>query len=146
VSWWPRFRTPIPRLDKTAERHSAIEHLRTIRQDGAYPDYTITVIKESITRRTAVVKRFPGAQTGEKTRERLFKPLHGEDLGVAFTSGEQAVLVEPLRLHDDLLYGTLGPVLESASPSAFVTLPVPHRRRPSGGPGSSRWRRSLSVR
>ena len=134
-----RYRTPIPLLDRTAERRS-IDELRAI-AERAYPDYKITDIKESITRRTAVANVY--LERNGETKERLFNPYTGEDLGDAFTFGEQAVLWT-VRLHDDLLYGTSGRYWNGVA-SAFVTL-LCLTGAVVWWPGISRWRRSLIVR
>ena len=78
-----------------------------------------------------------------ETKERLFNPYTGEDLGDAFTRGEQAVLWS-VRLHDDLLYGTSGRYWNGVA-SAFVTL-LCLTGAVVWWPGSARWRRSLIVR
>ena len=134
-----RFRTPIPLLDRTAERRS-IDEIRS-NAERAYPDYTITDIKEAITRRTAVVNVY--LERNGETKERLFNPYTGEDLGDAFTTGEQAVLWT-VRLHDDLLLGTSGRYWNGVA-SAFVTL-LCLTGAVVWWPGISRWRRSLIVR
>ena len=118
-----RFRTPVPAVDQTAQRLS-IDEMRS-RVERAYPGYQITDIKEAITRRTAVVNVY--VERNGETTERLFNPYTGEDLGDAFTRGEQAVLWT-VRLHDDLLYGTIGPVLERRR-ERVRDAPVPYRGR-----------------
>ena len=117
-----RFRTPVPAVDQTAQRLS-MDEMRS-RVERAYPGYQITDIKEAITRRTAVVNVY--VERNGETTERLFNPYTGEDLGDAFTRGEQAVLWT-VRLHDDLLYGTSGRYWNGVA-SAFVDAPVPSHR------------------
>ena len=78
-----------------------------------------------------------------ETKERLFNPYTGEDLGDSFTRGEQAVLWS-VRLHDDLLFGTSGRYWNGVA-SAFVTL-LCLTGAVVWWPGSARWRRSLIVR
>jgi uncharacterized iron-regulated membrane protein len=134
-----RFRTPVPAVDQTAQRLS-MDEMRS-RVERAYPGYQITDIKEAITRRTAVVNVYV-ARNGE-TKERLFNPYTGEDLGDAFTRGERAVLWT-VRLHDDLLYGTSGRYWNGVA-SAFVTL-LCLTGAVVWWPGIRRWRRSLIVR
>jgi hypothetical protein len=73
----------------------------------------------------------------------MFNPYTGEDLGDAFSRGEQAVLWT-VRLHDDLLYGTSGRYWNGVA-SAFVTL-LCLTGAVVWWPGISRWRRSLIVR
>ena len=134
-----RFRTPIPAVDQKAQPLS-IDEVRSI-VEREYPGYRITDIKEAITRRTAVVNVY--VERDGETKERLFNPYTGEDLGDAFTRGERAVLWT-VRLHDDLLYGTSGRYWNGVA-SAFVTL-LCLTGAVVWWPGSSRWRRSLIVR
>ena len=134
-----RFRTPVPLVDQTAKRLS-IDEVRSI-VEREYPGYQITDIKEAITRRTAVVNVY--VERNGETKERLFNPYTGEDLGDAFTRGEQAVLWS-VRLHDDLLSGTSGRYWNGVA-SAFVTL-LCLTGAVVWWPGSARWRRSLIVR
>jgi uncharacterized iron-regulated membrane protein len=134
-----RFRTPVPVVDQAA-RALSIEELRPI-VEREYPGYQITNIKPAITRRTAVVNVY--VERNGETKERLFNPYTGEDLGDAFTRGEQAVLWS-VRLHDDLLYGTSGRYWNGVA-SAFVTL-LCLTGAIVWWPGSARWRRSLIVR
>jgi uncharacterized iron-regulated membrane protein len=111
-----RFRTPVPAVDQTAKR-LPVDEIRSLVARN-YPDHQITDIKEAITRRTAVVNVY--LERNGETKERLFNPYTGEDLGDAFTWGEQAVLWT-VRLHDDLLYGSSGRYWNGVA-SAFVTL------------------------
>jgi uncharacterized iron-regulated membrane protein len=133
------FQTPIPRLDPAASRLSLDEVRASVQR--AYPGHEITELRENITRRTAVVN--VSVTRGEETKERLFNPYTGEDLGDAFTWGERAVLWT-VRLHDDLLFGSSGRYWNGVA-SAFVTILCL-----SGAvvwwPGASRWRRSLILK
>jgi uncharacterized iron-regulated membrane protein len=133
------FITPVPRVDPSARRLS-IDELRTA-VERAYPDHEIADVKEAITRRTAVVH--VTIVRNAETKERLFNPYTGDDLGDAFTRGERAVLWT-VRLHDDLLYGSSGRYWNGVA-SALVTILVL-----TGAvvwwPGANRWRRSLIVR
>ena len=134
-----RFRTPVPlsRPDGAA----ALDRRGACDRRARYPGYQITDIKEAITRRTAVVNVY--VERNGETKERLFNPYTGEDLGDAFTRGERAVLWS-VRLHDDLLYGTSGRYWNGVA-SAFVTL-LCLTGAVVWWPGSARWRRSLIVR
>jgi len=134
-----RFRTPVPVVDQAA-RPLSTDELRPI-VEREYPGYQITNIKPAITRRTAVVNVY--VERNGETKERLFNPYTGEDLGDAFTRGEQAVLWS-VRLHDDLLFGTSGRYWNGVA-SAFVTL-LCLTGAIVWWPGSARWRRSLIVR
>jgi uncharacterized iron-regulated membrane protein len=132
------FRTPIPAVDPARTALPA-DTLRTTAQ-ALYPGYTITDLKEEITRRTAVVHIFI-ERNGDKD-ERLFDPYTGKDLGSSFTRGERAVLWN-VRLHDELLFGREGRFWNGVA-SAFVTVLCL-----SGAvvwwPGINRWRRSLYI-
>src|SRR5207244_2842693 len=76
-------------------------------------------VKEEITRRRTMVVHVTVKRDAE-TKNRLFNPYTGEDLGDAFTGGERAVLWT-VRLHDELLYGPSGRFWNGVA-SAFVTL------------------------
>ena len=133
------FRTPIPQTDPAA-RPLTVDEVRA-RVQRAYPGYEITEQRENITRRTAVVN-VTVTRNGD-SKERLFNPYTGEDLGDAFTRGERAVLWT-VRLHDDLLFGSSGRYWNGVA-SAFVTL-LCVTGAVVWWPGVSRWRRSLSLR
>jgi uncharacterized iron-regulated membrane protein len=98
-------------------------------------------LHETINRRTAVVQ--VDLMRNEETKERLFNPYTGEDLGDAFTGGERFVLWM-VRLHDDLLFGTDGRYWNGIG-SAFVTL-LCLTGAVVWWPGVTRWRRSLIVK
>jgi uncharacterized iron-regulated membrane protein len=133
------FRTPVPPLDPSAARLS-IDEVRASAV-RAYPDHQIKDVRESITRRTAVVRVILD-RNGEET-ERLFNPYTAEDLGDAFTRGEQAVLWT-VRLHDELLAGSEGRYWNGVG-SALVTL-LCLTGAVVWWPGLNRWRRSLIVK
>jgi uncharacterized iron-regulated membrane protein len=134
-----RFTTPIPQPEPSRDRLSTDQLRATAQAD--YPGYTITNLKEAITRRTAVV--YVTVQRNAETKERLFNPYTGEDLGDVFTRGERAVLWT-VRLHDELLYGRVGRYWNGVA-SAFVTL-LSLTGAIVWWPGVNRWRRSLYVR
>jgi len=136
VAW---LRTPLPLIDESARRMTTDE-VRAIAQ-RAYPNREITDVSEAVTRRTAVV-HVTLARDGE-SNERLFNPYTGEDLGDAFTWGEQAVLWT-VRLHDELLFGRDGRFWNGVG-SAFVTV-LCLTGAIVWWPGANRWRRSLIVR
>ena len=133
------FRTPIPEIDAARERLS-LDELRAAARAG-YPDHEITEVLEAITRRTAVV-HITVARNGV-SRERLFDPYSGKDLGDAFTLGERSVLWT-VRLHDDLLYGSSGRYWNGVG-SALVTV-LCLTGAVVWWPGLNRWRRSLYVK
>ena len=131
-------RTPIPQVDPSARRLS-IDELRAA-AERRYPDHEITDLREAITRRTAVVH--VTVERSAETKERLFNPYTGEDLGDAFTRGERALLWN-VRLHDDLLFGSSGRYWNGVA-SAFVTV-LCLTGAIVWWPGVNRWRRSLMV-
>jgi uncharacterized iron-regulated membrane protein len=133
------FRTPLPPVEPSRQRLS-IEEVRASAQ-RAYPEHEILKLHETINRRTAVVQ--VDLMRNEETKERLFNPYTGEDLGDAFTWGEQAVLWT-VRLHDDLLAGATGRYWNGVA-SAFVTI-LCLTGAVVWWPGVSRWRRSLVVK
>jgi uncharacterized iron-regulated membrane protein len=82
-------------------------------------------------------------ERGGETKERLYNPYTGEDLGDAFTRGERAVLWT-VRLHDDLLFGSNGRYWNGVA-SAFVTV-LCLTGAIIWWPGVSRWWRSLTLK
>lgn len=134
-----RLRTPLPAVDKSARQLSADE-LRAHAQ-RAYPGHEITDVTEDITRRTAVVH--VTFKRDDTSKERLFNPYTGQDLGDAFTWGEQAVLWT-VRLHDELLFGRNGRFWNGVGSALVTALCL------TGAvvwwPGINRWRRSLIVK
>jgi uncharacterized iron-regulated membrane protein len=133
------FRTSIPQAEPSRQRLS-IDELRATAQAG-YPNHKVTDLKEAITGRTAVVH--VTVERNAETKERLFNPYTGEDLGDAFTQGERAVLWT-VRLHDELLYGRSGRYWNGVA-SAFVTV-LCLTGAVVWWPGINRWRRSLYVK
>jgi len=131
--------TPQPAIDPAA-RKLYPDELKASAQ-RAFPDYEITEIKEASTRRTVVVHVM--VKRNAETKDRLFNPYTGENLGDAFTWGERAVLWT-VRLHDELLFAQRGRFWNGVA-SALVTLSCL-----TGAivwwPGVNRWRRSLIVK
>jgi uncharacterized iron-regulated membrane protein len=132
-------RTPLPATNPSAKTLS-IEELTAV-AGRAYPGYEITDVSEDINRRTAVVH--VTAKRDDETRQRLFNPYTGADLGDAFTVGERSVLWT-VRLHDELLYGSDGRFWNGVF-SALVTL-LCLTGAVVWWPGVNRWRRSLIVK
>jgi uncharacterized iron-regulated membrane protein len=133
------FRTPLPPAEPSRQRLS-IDEVRASAQ-RAYPGHEIAELNENINRRTAVVQ--VTLKRDAETKERLFNPYTGEDLGDAFTRGESIVLWT-VRLHDDLLAGPSGRYWNGVA-SAFVTI-LCLTGAVVWWPGVSRWRRSLIVK
>ena len=118
----------------------------------AYPDWMVTEVHEGSYRARTGGRgpRRPPDPTATivierdgQTRDRLFDPYTGEDLGESTTRGQFFVLWL-VRLHDDLLLERPdGPWLNGALSLAFTLTVL------SGAivwwPGVSRWKRSLGV-
>jgi len=134
-----QFSTPQPAPDPSARKVSIDELRASARR--AFPDHDIADIKEAITRRAAVV--LVTLKRNGETKERMFNPYTGEDLGDSFTSGERAVLWT-VRLHDELLFGPDGRFWNGVA-SALVTI-VCLTGAVVWWPGLNRWRRSLIVK
>ncbi len=132
------FATPRPAYDESAARLSA-DHLR-VAAERAYPGWEVTRVGDRISRRNPTIEIW--VERDGVTRERLFNPYTGEDLGDSVTRGELAVLWLA-RLHDELLLGRDGRFWNGLG-SAFVTVLVV-----TGAivwwPGITRWRRSVVV-
>lgn len=131
--------TTQPAIDPSARTLSPDELKASARR--AFPGYEITAVSETRTRLTTVVH--VTLKRNDETRERLFNPYTGEDLGDAFTSGERAVLWT-VRLHDDLLFDREGRFWNGVG-SALVTV-LCLTGAMVWWPGVSRWRRGLIVK
>jgi len=133
------FATPRPRFDASAPRRST-EELRAAAQ-RAYPDYVITSISDAVTRRNPTVAI--RLERGEETKERLFNPYTGEDLGDSTTAGEW-FLLWLASLHDELLFDRDGRFWNGVG-SILVTL-LAMTGSIIWWPGVSQWRRSLAPK
>ena len=121
-------RPPLPReaLQASAER--------------LYPGWTVTRVGERISRRNPTIEI--SIERDGVTKDRLFNPYTGADLGDAVTRGELAVLWL-VRLHDELLLERDGKVWNAYGSILFTLLVI------TGAivwwPGIERWRRALGV-
>jgi uncharacterized iron-regulated membrane protein len=108
--------------------------------ERAYPGYTITNITDRVSRRNPTIAIT--LEQGEDTKDRLFNPYTGEDLGDSVTRGELFVLWL-VRLHDELLLDREGLWWNGLGSLIFTLLVL------TGAivwwPGVTRWRRSLGV-
>jgi uncharacterized iron-regulated membrane protein len=108
--------------------------------ERAYPGYAVTRVGERISPRYPTIEIW--VERAGTTRERLFDPYTGADLGDAVTRGELAVLWIA-RLHDELLFDRTGKYVNGLGSALFTVLVC------TGAivwwPGISRWRRSLAV-
>jgi uncharacterized iron-regulated membrane protein len=133
------FRTPRPEFKQGAPRKST-EEIRA-NAERLYPGWTIARIGQRISRRNPTIQ--VDLERGSETKERLFNPYTGEDLGDATTKGEWLVLYMA-RMHDELWFDREGRYVNGIL-SAVFTLTVF-----SGlfvwWPGVSRWKRSLGVK
>ena len=127
----PAFVPGAPALSQDAMRAAAARQ---------YPGWEVTRVGERISRRNPVLEVW--VERDGVTKERLFNPYTGEDLGAAVTRGQLNV-IWIARLHDELLFDRPGKYWNGAG-SAFVTLLVL-----TGAviwwPGISRWRRAFGV-
>ena len=105
-----------------------------------YPGWKVTRVGDRIGRRNASIEIW--LERDGATKERLFNPYTGQDLGAAVTRGELFVLWLA-RLHDELLFDRTGKYVNGAG-SIGVTLLVL-----TGAviwwPGITKWRRSLGI-
>ena len=133
------FRTPRPEFRQGAPRKSSEE----IRASAArlYPGWTIARIGQRISRRNPTIQ--VDLERAGATRERLFNPYTGEDLGDATTKGEWLVLYMA-RMHDELWFDREGRYVNGVL-SAVFTLTV-FTGLFVWWPGVSRWKRSLGVK
>lgn len=108
--------------------------------ERAYPGYTVTRVGEQFSRRNPTIEIW--VERDGVTRERLFDPYTGTDLGDAITRSELAV-IWIARLHDELLFDRTGKYVNGAGSAVFTLLVL------TGAvvwwPGVVRWRRSLTV-
>jgi len=133
------FRTPRPEFVRDAPRVPT-EQIRATAQTR-YPDWTITRVSDRISRRNPTIQ--VDLKRGTETKERLFNPYTGEDLGDATTKGEW-FLLWLVRLHDELLFDREGRYINGYL-SAVFTLTV-LTGLVIWWPGVSRWKRSLMVK
>jgi len=130
--------TPRPQFDANAQRLSKEELQAAARR--AYPGYDIVEVRDRITRRNPAAAIY--LERDGATKERLFNPYTGEDLGDVTTKGQFLVLWLA-QLHDDLLMDMSGRFWNGIG-SALATILVL-----TGSvvwwPGIQRWRRSLGV-
>jgi uncharacterized iron-regulated membrane protein len=133
------FRTQVPAYDKDATvltTEQITGHARSL-----YPDYEITYVSEGFRPRNPSI--LVTLERGGEVKERLFNPYTGADLGDSFTWRSRALLWV-VNLHDELLFDRAGRWWNGFL-SGIVTLLCL-----SGAvvwwPGSSRWRRGMSVK
>lgn len=131
--------TPRPQFDASARARST-EELRTAAQ-RAYPDHVITRVEERFTRRDPTVGVW--VEKDGQTKERLFNPYTGEDLGERTTAGEW-FLLWMVSLHDELLLDQDGRFWNGVG-SVVVTL-LALTGAIVWWPGISRWRRSITPK
>jgi len=133
------FRTPRPEFVRDAKRVPG-EEIRATAQK-LYPDWEITRVTDRISRRNPTIQ--VDLKRGSETRERLFNPYTGQDLGDATTQGEW-FLLWLVRLHDELLFEREGRYINGYL-SAVFTLTV-LTGLVVWWPGVNRWKRSLMVK
>jgi uncharacterized iron-regulated membrane protein len=133
------FRTPRPEFVRDAKRVPG-EEIRAAAQK-LYPDWEITRVTDRISRRNPTIQ--VDLKRGSETRERLFNPYTGQDLGDATTQGEW-FLLWLVRLHDELLFEREGRYINGYL-SAVFTLTV-LTGLVVWWPGVNRWKRSLMVK
>jgi uncharacterized iron-regulated membrane protein len=133
------FATPRPQFDQAAKRLTT-DQLRAA-AERAYPGWAITRVGDRISRRNPTIEVW--VERGGETKERLFNPYTGEDLGDSITRGEWFVLWLA-RLHDELLLDREGRWWNGLGSAVMTVLVL------TGGivwwPGVSRWRRNLGVK
>ena len=133
------FRTPRPEFVRDAKRVPT-EDIRATAQK-LYPDWEIARVSDRISRRNPTIQ--VDLKRGAETKERLFNPYTGEDLGDATTKGEWFMLWT-VRLHDELLFDREGRYINGYL-SAVFTLTV-LTGLVIWWPGVNRWKRSLMVK
>ena len=133
------FRTPRPAFQRDAVRVPT-EKIRAEAQ-RLYPGWVVVTVGERISRRNPTIQ--VDLQRGAETRQRLFDPYTGADLGDATTPGEWFVLWMT-RLHDELLFEREGRYINGYLSAVFSVTVL------TGlviwWPGLSRWKRSLGVK
>jgi uncharacterized iron-regulated membrane protein len=133
------FRTPRPEFVRDATRVPTDEIRATAQK--LYPDWEITRVSDRVSRRNPTIQ--VDLKRGAETKERLFNPYTGVDLGDATTKGEW-FLLWLVRLHDELLLDREGRYINGYL-SAVFTLTV-LTGLVVWWPGVSRWKRSLMVK
>jgi uncharacterized iron-regulated membrane protein len=121
--------------------------------ERAYPGWTVTAVHEGTYQARpgrGRVRRPPDptasivVERGGQTKQRVFNPYTGADLGPDFTRG-QSVLLTLVSLHDDLLLGRPDGTRANGMLSLVFTLIVL-----TGAvvwwPGIARWKRGLGVK
>lgn len=133
------FRTPRPEFVRDAKRVPS-EEIRATAQT-LYPDWEVTRVSDRVSRRNPTIQ--VDLRRGEETKERLFNPYTGQDLGDATTKGEW-FLLWLVRLHDELLLDREGRYINGYLSAVFTVTVL------TGlvvwWPGVSRWKRSLTVK
>lgn len=133
------FRTPRPEFVRDAKRVPS-EEIRATAQT-LYPDWEVTRVSDRVSRRNPTIQ--VDLRRGEETKERLFNPYTGQDLGDATTKGEW-FLLWLVRLHDELLLDREGRYINGYLSAVFTVTVL------TGlvvwWPGVSRWKRSLIVK
>jgi uncharacterized iron-regulated membrane protein len=133
------FRTPRPEFKQGAPRKSS-DDIRA-NAERLYPGWRVVTVGQRISRRNPTIQ--VDLERAGETRERLFNPYTGEDLGDATTKGEWLVLYMA-RMHDELWFDREGRYVNGML-SAVFTLTV-FTGLFVWWPGVSRWKRSLGVR
>jgi len=133
------FRTPRPEFVRDAKRVPS-EEIRATAQK-LYPDWEVTRVSDRVSRRNPTIQ--VDLKRGQETKERLFNPYTGQDLGDATTKGEW-FLLWMVRLHDELLLDREGRYVNGYLSAVFTVTVL------TGlivwWPGVSRWKRSLTVK
>ena len=133
------FRTPRPEFVRDGKRVPT-EDIRATAQK-LYPDWEITRVSDRVSRRNPTIQ--VDLKRGEETKERLFNPYTGQDLGDATTQGEW-FLLWMVRLHDELLFDRDGRYINGYLSAVFTVTVL------TGlivwWPGVRRWKRSLLVK
>ena len=133
------FRTPRPAFVPNGTRVPT-EQIRANAQ-RLYPDWEVVQVGTRISRRDPTIQ--VELTRGEETKQRLFNPYTGEDLGDATTQGEWFMLWM-VRLHDELLFDRPGKYVNGYLSAVFTVTVL------TGlviwWPGVTRWKRSLGVK
>ena len=133
------FRTPRPEFVRDAKRVPSEEIRATA--EKLYPGWDVTRVSDRISRRNPTIQ--VDLKRGEETKERLFNPYTGQDLGDATTKGEW-FLLWMVRLHDELLFDREGRYINGYLSAVFTVTVL------TGlivwWPGVSRWKRSLIIK
>jgi uncharacterized iron-regulated membrane protein len=133
------FRTPRPTFERDRQRVPA-EQIRANAQ-RLYPGWEITRVGDRVSRRNPTIQ--VDLKRASETKERLFNPYTGEDLGDATTQGEWFILWM-VRLHDELLLEREGRYVNGYLSAVFTVTVL------TGlvvwWPGVKRWKRSLYMK